>query len=156
MFRYYKDKIKIKFMGRDHLVNQNKYTYFQNRICRFCAAPIPDQEHNTREFCKVSYDKDSKVKDCKTSFHRERDKPERDIYANLIARHKAISSRIDFLIMKKGYMVTTEDLDTYEIFLSEAINYTMLRKGELISEFLKHTIRSNPISNIHKISINDK
>ena len=142
-------------MKKKYLNQESKFTYHQNRACRNCGAPFPDQEHATREFCPATYDKDGTVRDCKTAFHRKEDKPDRDAYAGLIANHKAVTTRIDFLVKKKGYSVSTEDLDTYEISLTECIDYTISNDGTLTSCFLKHTIISNPISNLHKISYND-
>jgi hypothetical protein len=143
-------------MKKQYSDNDSKFTYFQNRACRHCLAPIPDQEHATREFCQVTYDSGGNVRDCKTSYHREKDKPDRDFWADLVARHKGISTRIDFLVKKKGYSVSTQDLDTYDIFLTEAGSYTIKPDGKIITQFLKYTIHSNPFSNIHNISYNDK
>ncbi|UAY52830.1 hypothetical protein [Ferruginibacter albus] len=142
-------------MKKEFLNKNTRFSYYQNRECKFCKAPIPDQEHGTREFCPITYDQDRNVRDCKTSFHRKKDKPERDTYSALIMKHKAITTRIDFLIKKTGYSVTTKDLDNYEILLTEALNYSISKDGILTSFYLKHSIISNPISNIHKILYND-
>lgn len=142
---------KKKFSNED-----GKFTYEQNRACRNCGAPIPDQEHATREFCPVTYDDDGKVRDCKTKFHREKDKPDRNDYSELINKHKSITTRIDFLIKKKGFEVATEDLDVYEIMLRQAIDFKISNDGILTSYYLKHTIISNPITDIHKILYNEK
>jgi hypothetical protein len=135
--------------------NESKFTYDIGRECRYCHAPIADSEHATREFCPVSIDQSGNVRDCKTSYHRESDKPMRDLISKLIAKHKAISTRINFLIQKHGMEVSTEMLDTYEINLHECIEYALSKERILTSIFLMHTIISNPITNIHKIYYND-
>lgn len=135
---------------------ESKFSYNLERQCRNCGAPIPDQDHATREFCPVTYDEKGKVRDCKTEFHRNNDKPDRNSYSILIGRHKAITTRIDFLIKKKGYLVSTEDLDIYEILLRESIDYKISSDGTLTSIFLKHTIVSNPFTDIHKILNNEQ
>jgi hypothetical protein len=135
--------------------SDSKFSYDLGRQCKHCGAPIADQDHATREFCPTSIDQFGNNRDCKTAYHRENDKPLRDLISNLISKQKALSSRIDFLIKKYGYTVSTEQLDTYEINLTECINYSIAEDGILTSIFLKHTIISNPINDIHKISCND-
>jgi hypothetical protein len=79
----------------------------------------------------------------------------RELIAKLIANHKGISSRIDFLCKKYGMEVSSKLLETYEIDLRQSIEYDISTIGILTSVFLNHTIISNPITDIHKISYND-
>lgn len=132
-----------------------QFNYTLNRACRKCKSPIPDQAHASQEFCPKSYDENGKVRDCKTTFHRENDKPERDAQAEFNRKNKAVKSRIEFLVQKHGFQVTTEMLDTYEIELTQCLKYQIDPSGILTSHFLNFQIVSNPFNNIHKISYND-
>lgn len=132
----------------------SKFAYALGRVCKKCGAPIPDSEHASREFCPVTYDENGKVRDCKTAYHRNNDKGDREIFAKIIANHKNVTTRIEFLMQKKGTLVSTKDLDTYEINLSDAISFSISNNGIAVFTFLKHTITSNPFTEIHKISYN--
>jgi hypothetical protein len=125
------------------------------RACKFCSAPIHDKAHGASEFCPKTWDENGKVRDCKTAYHRENDKPEREIQAEYNGRNKAIKSRIEFLVKKHGDQVPTELLDTYEIDLTECMRFQIDPSGILTSYFLSYIIVSNPFNNIHKISFHD-
>ena len=114
-------------------------------------SPIADQEHAAREFCETTHDENGKVKDCKTAFHRMADAEEREKYRQIISNQKFIKEQLEVLISKKGDEVLTEDLDAYDIELSNPINYEISSAGVLTSYFLKHKIISNPITQKHKI-----
>lgn len=131
------------------------FIYQLGRSCRYCKAPIHDNAHASQEFCPKSYDENGKVRDCKTSFHRENDKPEREVQANYNSRNKAIKTRIEFLLKKYGDQVTTDMLDTYEIELSECMKFQIDQSGMLTTYFLNYKITSNPFNNIHKITYHD-
>jgi hypothetical protein len=132
-----------------------KFSYLLKRACRFCSAPIHDKAHGASEFCPKTWDDNGKVRDCKTAYHRENDKPEREIQAEYSGRNKAIKSRIEFLVKKHGDQITTEMLDTYEIMLTECIKYQVDPSGTLTTHFLNYQIVSNPFNNIHKITYHD-
>jgi hypothetical protein len=132
-----------------------KFSYLFKRACKFCRAPIPDNAHGASEFCPKTWDENGKVRDCKTAYHRENDKPEREIQAEYSGRNKAIKSRIEFLVKKHGDQVTTEMLDTYEIELMECLRFNIESSGILTTHFLNYQIVSNPFNNIHKISFHD-
>ncbi len=131
------------------------FSYLLKRACKFCNAPIHDKAHGASEFCPKTWDENGKVRDCKTAYHRENDKPEREIQAEYNGRNKAIKSRIDFLVKKHGDQVPTELLDTYDIDLTECMRYQIDPSGILTSYFLSYIIVSNPFNNIHKISFHD-
>jgi hypothetical protein len=132
-----------------------KFSYLLKRACKFCSAPIHDKAHGASEFCPKTWDENGKVRDCKTAYHRENDKPEREIQAEYNGRNKAIKSRIEFLVKKHGDQVPTELLDTYDIDLTECMRYQIDPSGILTSYFLSYIIVSNPFNNIHKISFHD-
>lgn len=132
-----------------------KFSYLLKRACKFCSAPIHDKAHGASEFCPKTWDDNGKVRDCKTAYHRENDKPEREIQAEYSGRNKAIKSRIEFLVKKHGDQITTEMLDTYEIMLTECIKYQVDPSGTLTTHFLSYQIVSNPFNNIHKITYHD-
>ena len=132
-----------------------KFSYLLKRACKFCSAPIHDKAHGASEFCPKTWDENGKVRDCKTAYHRENDKPEREIQAEYNGRNKAIKSRIEFLVKKHGDQIPTELLDTYDIDLTECMRYQIDTSGILTSYFLSYIIVSNPFNNIHKISFHD-
>lgn len=132
-----------------------QFSYRLKRSCKFCGAPVPDHAHAATEFCPKTYDENGKVRDCKTAYHRENDKPEREIQAEFNARNKAIKSRIEFLLKKHGDLVNTQMLDTYEIDLRDCMSYKIEPSGILTTYFLNYQIVSNPLNKIHKISFHD-
>ncbi len=144
---------------KDHQISKSaknrrlpsKLTFEKNRKCLHCGEPIADHEHATREFCEKFYDECGKVHDCKTDYHRINDKPERLNHSNLINHHKSITNRISGMVLKKGYTVSTDDLDAYDISLADSLRFEMECDGTLISYFLEHLIISNPITNQHII-----
>jgi hypothetical protein len=142
-------------MKKKYTEKTGKFSYLLKRACKFCSAPIHDQAHGASEFCPKTWDENGKVRDCKTAYHRENDKPEREIQAEYSGRNKAIKSRIEFLVKKHGDQVSTELLDTYEIDLTECMRYQIEPSGILTSYFLNYIIVSNPLNNIHKISFHD-
>jgi hypothetical protein len=75
--------------------------------------------------------------------------------ASITANHKAICSRIEYLINTIGQEVTTKDLDTYKINLIECIEAKKLN-GQTYWYFIKHVIMNQPFSNLHKIERHDK
>jgi hypothetical protein len=142
-------------MKKQFTEKTGKFSYLLKRACKFCRAPIPDNAHGASEFCPKTWDENGKVRDCKTAYHRENDKPEREIQAEYNGRNKAIKSRIEFLVKKHGDQVTTEMLDTYEIELMECLRFNIESSGILTTHFLNYQIVSNPFNNIHKISFHD-
>lgn len=142
-------------MKKKFTENIGKFSYLLKRACKFCSAPIHDKAHGASEFCPKTWDENGRVRDCKTAYHRENDKPEREIQAEYNGRNKAIKSRIEFLVKKHGNQVPTELLDTYEIDLTECMRYQIDTSGILRSYFLNYIIVSNPFNNIHKISFHD-
>lgn len=143
-------------IAKSFKIRNGGFTYLQKRACKHCHAPIYDQAHKSQIFCEVTYDENGKVRDCRTSYHRMNDKPEREKQAHLNAQNKSLKSRIEFLVSSKGNMVTTEMLDTYEIDLAHSIQYSISKQGILTSIFLGYKIESNPFSNLHKISNHDQ
>ena len=127
-------------------------SYYDERACLFCYLPIADQEHATRKFCHSQKDEHGKVKDCKTTYHRKSDQPDREIYSAITNNHKATRDRIVKLIVNKGTKVTTADLDAYDILLQECVSFEIKPNGEQTSIFLDYTIISNPINHLHKIN----
>lgn len=142
-------------MKKKFIEKKGKFSYLLKRACKFCRASIPDNAHGASEFCPKTWDENGKVRDCKTAYHRENDKPEREIQAEYNRRNKAIKSRIEFLVQKHGDQVTTEMLDTYEIELMECLRFNIESSGTLTTHFLNYQIVSNPFNNIHKISFHD-
>jgi len=136
---------------KNYKENNGSFSYILKRSCRYCEAPIPDNSHSAQEFCPKTYDENGKVRDCKTSYHRENDRPEREQQAEYNARNKALKSRIEFLLKKEGDQVTTEMLETYEIELFACMKYEISPACILTSYFLDYQIVSNPFNNIHKI-----
>ncbi len=137
-------------------INSNYLTFQLGRACKQCGEPIADQEHSTREFCDKYYDEYGKVYDCKTSYHRERDKPERDAQRDLINFHKEMAIRIHQLYTNRGDIVKTGDLDAFNILLTKSIEFGISENGEMTSIFMGFKIITNPLTNNHKIIQYDK
>ena len=137
--------------NEDSGIQSATLTYYDERSCEFCFKPIADQEHATRRFCHKTYDYFGKVNDCKTAFHRLKDQPEREVQSSIINYHKSVAERINRMVETKGVLVSTEDLNAYEIQLCSPISYQLKSNGDLISDFLHHTIISNLKTFTHKI-----
>lgn len=144
----------MKNFGKQHSTTPGKIrelSYLLERKCLNCGTPIPDDEHAARLFCDKYYDENGKVNDCKTTWHRINDKLQREIHSNLIRDHKYFSMRIMEMTMKKGYEVTTDDLNAYDIILSNSLKQDIKKDGIAISYFLQYSITSNPVTKTHKI-----
>lgn len=132
-----------------------QFVYHSGKTCRECGAPISPNFTAKREFCQITYDPDGKIRDCKSAYHRKKDKPNRDMYAAITANNKALFTRIDYLIELIGEEVTSNHLDTYGINLIECIDAKEIN-GLIYWYFIKHVIITNPITQIHKIERHDK
>jgi len=146
-----------KNSNKDYIeVQKIEPTYFDGRDCDHCSKPIADQEHATRRFCEKTKDIYGNVIDCKSDFHRDKEAPDKAIQVEIINNHKALARRITELLSKKSPIVTTQDLDAYDIDLQHSLEYFIKPNGELTSIFLVHTIITNPLTKTHKIVTNDK
>lgn len=138
---------------KNFLGTKAKPTFVLGRKCWNCGKPIADNEHAARVFCENSRDSTGKVQDCKTQYHRMMDFEEREKLREFKSTQRFIADQLSTLILKKGNIVSTTDLDAYDISLTNSMNYEIADDGTLTSFFLKHTIISN--KNNHKILSND-
>ena len=127
-------------------------TYNDERKCLQCGKPIADHEHAARKFCDKYSAESGKVYDCKTTYHRINDKLDREIHGGIIRDQKFFSNQITDMIAKKGFEVTTDDLNAYDIQLAESLKLEIKSNGMATSHFLQYIITSNPITNKHKIT----
>lgn len=132
--------------------NNNQLTFDSNRKCLYCGKLIADQEHATRKYCEKYYDQLGKVHDCKTDHHRIIDKNEREVQSTLIRDQKFFTRQISEMITKKGYEVTTDDLNAYDISLAQSLKLEIKDNGIATSHFLQYVITSYPATNTHKIT----
>lgn len=131
-------------------------TYADERKCLSCGKPIADQEHALRKYCDKYYDQSGKVHDCKTDHHRILDKPARQIQTNIIRDHIFFTKQIAEMTTKKGYEVTTDDLNAYDISLAQSLKLEIKSNGIATSHFLQYLITSYPATNTHKITTNEQ
>jgi hypothetical protein len=130
-------------------------TYHLKRECLFCGEPLPDQYSKKRTYCKEVRDENGKLKqDCKGSYNRMIDQPELEVHREIIKEHKTVDEMIEAMVAKKGNVVSTADLNAYDIQLTSSLKYKISKNGTLESDFLKYTIVSNPNLNTHKIYSN--
>jgi hypothetical protein len=128
------------------------WTYKLKRECLNCGEPLPDQFSKKRTYCKEERDGNGKLlKDCKGNYNRLMDKPENEVHREIIKDHKTVDERIESMVSKKGNIVSTADLNAYDIQLTSCLKYKISKNGTLESDFLKYTIVSNPNLNTHKI-----
>lgn len=130
-------------------------SYEEKRQCMECGTPIPDQEHASRKFCEKYYDQHGQVHDCKTNYHTNKNKPVRAIYSHIIRDQKFYTRQINEMTQKKGYDVTTDDLNAYDIILTDSMSFKLNKDGTAIFQFLNYSILSNPVTNHHKITANE-
>lgn len=127
-------------------------TFNDKRACIYCGEPLADQLSKKRIYCEEQRGQNgSLTKDCKGAYNRQKNKPEVDMHREIINEHKTIDERIDAMVAKKGYEVTTQDLNAYDIILDSPLRYEFSSYGILTTYFLKYTIISNPVFNSHKI-----
>lgn len=123
----------------------------QVQHCLYCSTPLPMDAHKSRKFCPRWVDTFGKVHDCKSEYHAQMNKPEREEtkdYLNAISEDtKAIEAMLD----KFGDTVTTANLDAFNLQLTRSLNYVISENGIIVSEFQKHRIISNPATKNHKI-----
>lgn len=149
------DNVISNLSGAEEKIKSH-YTYLEERACLNCGTPLADQLPGKRTFCKEERDKNGKlIKDCKGLYNRLINKPSRDEQKAIVNELRTTDERIERMVAKKGNLVTTEDLDAYDIQLSSPLSYNINRYGQLTSLFLGFTIISNPISQTHKIKRND-
>lgn len=128
------------------------FSYEKNRKCLHCEKPIPDHKSLKRVYCEIERDENDKIlKDCRGAYNRQKDKPEQVVHRAIINEQKSVDERIAMMIAKKGDIVSTADLDAYDIRLDSPLKYKLYNNGTLESHFLKYTITSNPINQTHKI-----
>ena len=127
-------------------------TFNDNRACIHCGKPLPDQLSKKRIYCEEIRDQNGNlIKDCKGAFNRQKNKPEVEMHRDIINEHKTVDERIDAMVAKKGDIVTTEDLNAYDIRLDSSLKFKISDYGLVESYFLKYLIISNPVFKTHKI-----
>lgn len=126
-------------------------TYELDRECLFCHRPIPDQEHALRVHCPKTTNPDGTIRDCKSDRHSKDKFPEREKHRHIIKEKKSVSERIEAMVARKGYTVTTNDLDAYDINLTDSNLFGINESGISIGYFLDYKITSNPIYKTHLI-----
>jgi hypothetical protein len=128
------------------------WTYKLKRECLYCGESLPDQYSKKRTYCKEERDENGKlVKDCKGNYNRFINKPENEVHREIIKDHKTVDERIESMVSKKGNIVSTADLNAYDIQLASSLKYKISKNGTLESDFLKYKIVSNPNLHTHKI-----
>jgi|GEM_PF-579124 len=128
------------------------WTYKLKRECLNCGEPLPDHYSKKRTYCKEVRNEDGKlIQDCKGIYNRLLDQPELEVHREIIKEHKTVDERIESMVSKKGNIVSTADLNAYDVILTSSLKYKISRNGTLESDFLKYTIVSNPIYSTHKI-----
>jgi hypothetical protein len=142
---------------RDYIeVEQIEPTFLKGRACKHCSKPIPDQEHGIRKYCVKTKDVYGNSIDCKSDYYSEKEAPDKAIHIEIMSNHKSLARRINELLSKKSQIVTTQDLDAYDIDLQQSLEYFIKPNGVLTSVFLEHSIITNPHTKTHKIVTNDK
>jgi len=130
-------------------------TYHLKRECLYCGEPLPDQYSKKRTYCKeVRNESGTLIKDCKGIYNRLLDQPELEVHREIIKEHKTVDEMIEAMVAKKGSVVSTADLNAYDIQLTSSLKYKVSKNGTLESDFMKYTIVSNPNLNTHKIYSN--
>jgi hypothetical protein len=136
---------------------QDHDTFFDRRTCVNCGDLLADQLSKKRIFCPEVRDQNNKlIKDCKGAYNRQKNKPEQEEQRVIVNEIRTMDERIEKMVAKKGYKVSTDDLNAYDIPLKSPLRYKLYPNGFLESYFLGFTIVSNPINNTHKIYKNDE
>ena len=99
------------------------YTYEKNRKCKNpqCKAPIPDQEHATRQYCPRQELPDGSIKNCKDDFWSLMKKEAQSIYKEMEMFHKLMEERLSLLYDLKLPKITVDILDKTGIDLCNAL-----------------------------------
>lgn len=122
------------------------------RECIYCGELLPEHYSKKRIYCKEVRDENGKLKkDCKGSYNRMIDQSELEVHREIIKEHKTVDDMIEAMVAKKGSIVSTADLNAYDIQLTSSLKYRISANGTLESDFLKYTIISNPNNQTHKI-----
>jgi hypothetical protein len=135
---------------------EEHYTFDNQRLCLNCRKPIPDQFNLKRNYCKKIRDANGTlINNCRGKFNRLKNKPEKDMHNAIIKEYKTVDDRIEAMVAKKGNVVSTADLNAYDINLTSPLNYIVHKNGFLESVFMRYKIASNPFNQTHKIEIHE-
>jgi len=121
------------------------------RFCEHCGRPLPPGEHGLRKFCEKWYDQLGQVHDCKSDFHTEKNKPQKDEFKLYRTTIYGDSDIITTIVSKFGNVVTTAQLDAHDLELCRSLRYGITDDGKIISHFHGYIITSNTSTGKHKI-----
>ena len=102
---------------KKEILKIQEFTYDKKKACLNCGEKIADQAHAALEHCPKWYDTDGKPQDCKTKRHTINKKPQKDLERAFIKKQNDFTERINQLLLKKGRVVSVEDLNSYDIFV---------------------------------------
>jgi hypothetical protein len=134
----------------------NFQTYYNGRICLFCTADIPDQEHTARIFCRRQELPDGSIKSCKDDYWAEIRKNEHDIYKKILLYHKQVSRILMQLHQLNLPQITLDILDSTGIHLNRCLLHQEDETGAIIFYFVDYAISVHPTFNNIKIFKHEK
>jgi hypothetical protein len=134
-------------------MNLKQFTYFQNRKCRYCRKPIPDQEHGLRKFCQTTDLPNGNRYSCKEFFHARKKKISNRKYCGIVKHFKKMDFALRRLINEKGNTVTVEDLNHFGINLQRPVEFVIIA-GKNHFFFSEYFIEQN--GNDFKITNHDR
>jgi hypothetical protein len=109
--------------------NKTELTYYLDRRCAYCNAPIADQVHALRIFCELFEREDGTIQDCKGLYNTEKNKTEMDPFKPLAFLHRDLTERIRQLYAEKGELVTLETINQYGIPLDKQLKLQRTHSG---------------------------
>lgn len=127
------------------------FSFLQNRICKNCGAPIPDQEHASREFCREVMLPNGKMLDCKDAYWANKRKEDPDHFTKLVRYQKAISSLLQMIWETNRDSITADELTKLNIPLARCIDRKVNNDGSLSHFFIGFEIIAYPNANTLKI-----
>lgn len=96
-------------------------TFHDGRHCKHCGRPIPDQSHDSRDFCPREVLPDGSIKSCKDDYHSDERQKSEPPYRAATAFQKKMTGAIEALLMEKGPLVSVEEVNRRGIKLASAV-----------------------------------
>lgn len=98
-----------------------KYTFYQHRSCLHCGKQIADQIHSRRLYCERFVLPNGDIQSCHDDFHTKKNKQKNMQYNSIINMQRKQHRNIEKLFKTQGEIVTSEELDSYNIRLDSPV-----------------------------------
>lgn len=125
---------------------KREVSFEKERKCKYCCAPIADQQHALIEFCPDSSFVSGSIKSCKDAFHAKKRKEEMAPFLALAYYHRDISNVLSQLFKVDRGVVSLEVLNREGIDLSRAVKLDKGKNGLFTFFFIHYALEQLSVS----------